>query len=133
MQDGHTRKLNRSELKGQIYLKRFRVTLVVVQGPQSGTEHVLDRDQITIGRGPDADICFDDSAMSKQHAAFELTSEGYLVRDMGSTNGVSVNGSRVMAADLKHGDRIGLGDHSLQYLAERREQVATYDLSEEMD
>jgi pSer/pThr/pTyr-binding forkhead associated (FHA) protein len=132
MHDGHTRKLNRSELKGQIYLKRFRVTLVVVQGPESGTEHVLDRDQITIGRGPDADICFDDSAMSKQHVAFELTSEGYLVRDMGSTNGVSVNGSRVMAADLKHGDRIGLGDHSLQYLAERREQVATYDLSEEM-
>jgi len=132
MQDGHTRKLNRSELKGQIYLKRFHVTLVVVQGPESGNEHVLDRDQITIGRGPDADICFDDSTMSQQHAAFELTSEGYLVRDMGSTNGISVNGSRVMAADLKHGDRIGLGDHTLQFLAERSDRVATYDLSEEM-
>ena len=132
MQDGHTRRIKRSELKGQIFLKRFHVTLVVVQGPESGIEHVLERDTITIGRGPDADICFDDSAMSKQHAAFDLTSEGYLVRDMGSTNGVSVNGSRVMAADLKHGDRIGLGDHTLQYLAERSERVATYDLSEEI-
>ncbi|MBW2273391.1 MAG: FHA domain-containing protein [Deltaproteobacteria bacterium] len=132
MQDGHTRKINRSELKGQIFLKRFRVTLVVVQGPESGTEHVLDRDQVTLGRGPDADICFDDSAMSKQHAALEITPEGYRVRDMGSTNGTSVNGSQVVAADLKHGDRIGLGDHTLQYLAERSERVATYDLSEEM-
>ena len=132
MQDGQTRKIKRSELEGQIFLKRFHVTLVVVQGPESGTEHVLDSDSVTIGRGPDADICFDDSAMSKQHAALELTPEGYLVRDMGSTNGPSVNGSRVMAADLKHGDRIGLGEHTLQYLAERRERVATYDLSEEM-
>ncbi len=132
MQDGHTRKINRSELKGQLFLKRFHATLVVVQGPEAGTEHVLERDSITMGRGPGVDIAFDDGAMSKEHAALELTPEGYLVRDMGSTNGTSVNGSRVMAADLKHGDRIGLGDHTLQYLTERRDRVATYDLSDEM-
>jgi len=47
---------------------------------------------------------------------------------MGSTNGIAVNGSRVDAADLKHGDRIEIGSHVLQFVLESTERVPTYDL-----
>jgi len=130
MKDGHTRKLARSEVQRSLFLARHRVSLVVLEGPAAGSEHELDRERISLGRGPDVDIVFDDDAMSRQHAAVELQADGYRLRDLGSTNGLSVNGSRVSAADLKHADRIEMGAHVLQYVVERRERVGTYDLSD---
>ena len=65
------------------------------------------------------------------HAAIELGSSGFKIRDMGSTNGTLVNGSTVNAADLKHGDKIKIGEHTLQYLVEKKERAGSYDLSGE--
>ena len=129
MKDGETRKLVRSQVEKSLFLARHRTSLVVVQGHAIGTEYVLEADGITLGRGPGVDIAFEDDSMSRQHAAIELGSDGYHVRDMGSTNGLLVNGAKVDGADLKHGDRIQLGEHVLQYLIEKRERVGTYDLS----
>jgi pSer/pThr/pTyr-binding forkhead associated (FHA) protein len=70
--------------------------------------------------------------MSGSHAAIELGAEGYKVRDMGSTNGTFVNGSPVQAAELKHGDKITVGEHTLQYLLEKKERAGSYDLSDEL-
>ena len=128
MQDGHTRKLVRSQVEQSLFLARNRASLVVIEGRAAGTEYVVDDPSITMGRGPGVDLVFDDDAMSRQHAALELGKDGFAVRDMGSTNGLKVNGSQVMAADLKHGDRIEMGEHVLQYILERRERVTTYEL-----
>lgn len=131
MTDGHTRKLDRAALNQSLFLARNQVSLVVVEGSGRGGEHLLTASSLTVGRGPAVDIVFADDAMSKQHAAFELGAEGYRVRDMGSTNGLSVNGSPANAADLKHGDRIALGEHVLQYVVEPKERVGTYVLSDD--
>ena len=121
MQDGHTRKLTRSEPPSpQDFFRRFRACLVVVEGPEAGTEYPLDRESICIGRGPSADLRLDDAAMSQEHAALELTEEGFRLRDLASTNGVQVNGSPVLATELKHGDRLQLGEHQFQFLVEKR-------------
>jgi pSer/pThr/pTyr-binding forkhead associated (FHA) protein len=130
MQDGHTRKLDRSELNQGLFLARNRATLVVVEGTAVGAEHVLDQPSLAIGRGPGVDITFADESMSKQHVAIELGGEGYRIRDMGSTNGMLINGSKSAAADLKHGDRIQIGEHTLQYMVEEKERVGTYELKE---
>jgi len=130
MNDSHTRKLDRAELDQNLFLARNRVSLIVVEGHARGTEHVVTTPSLTIGRGPAVDILIADDAMSKQHAAIEATAEGYRVRDLGSTNGVRVNGSRVPAADLKHGDRIALGEHVLQYLVESKDRIGTYTLED---
>jgi pSer/pThr/pTyr-binding forkhead associated (FHA) protein len=130
MQDGHTRKIARSEVAQSLFLARHRASLVVVEGPAAGTEYVLESPKISLGRGPEVDIAFEDDAMSRQHAAIELGAEGHRVRDLGSTNGLTVNGSQISGADLKHGDRIALGEHTLQYILEKRTNVKTYDLSE---
>jgi len=66
----------------------------------------------------------DDPSISHQHAAFELGSGGFRVRDLGSTNGVVVNGARMALAELKHGDRIALGQIELRYVVETRAPAA---------
>jgi pSer/pThr/pTyr-binding forkhead associated (FHA) protein len=129
--DGHTRKLDRATLNQSLFLARNQVSLVVIEGPGRGTEHLLSAPSLTFGRGPAVDLTFSDDAMSKQHAALELGADGYRLRDLGSTNGVSVNGSPVSAADLKHGDRIGAGEHVLQYVVEPKERVGTYVLGDD--
>jgi pSer/pThr/pTyr-binding forkhead associated (FHA) protein len=130
MKDGHTRKLARSEVQRSLFLARYSASLVVLEGPAAGNEHVLDREHVSLGRGPGVDLVFADDAMSREHAVLELQADGYRLRDLGSTNGLRVNGSRVSAADLKHADRIEVGEHVLQYVVERRERVGTYDLSD---
>jgi len=129
LSEGHTRRIERGEVDGGVFLAAHRALLVVVEGRSVGAEHVLEAPSCTIGRGPGVDITLQDDAMSRTHAAFEVGREGYRIRDMGSTNGLVVNGHPVTAADLKHGDRIQLGEHTLSYLVERRERVGTYDLS----
>ena len=128
MQDGQTRKLAHSRLKQSLFLARHRACLVVLAGPAAGTEHELQSESVVLGRGPGVDIAFADDSMSRRHAALELGDEGYRVRDMGSTNGVLVNGHPAPAADLKHGDRLQLGEQRLQYVVEHRSRPPTHEL-----
>ncbi len=124
MDDGNTRKIQRRGSKGPgaAFLANVQVTLVQVSGGAAGSEYSLTQRRLTLGRGPNADLTFDDSAMSRQHAALELTEEGYKLLDLGSTNGVLVNGAPVSEAFLKHGDRFQLGDHEFQYVLDERER-----------
>ena len=64
----------------------------------------------TLGRGAGADVVIQDASISSLHAALEPCSSGFRLRDLGSTNGVRLNGSKVLTADLKHGDRFELGE-----------------------
>ncbi|MBW2425359.1 MAG: FHA domain-containing protein [Deltaproteobacteria bacterium] len=52
--------------------------------------------------------------------ALDADARGFGIRDLASTNGVRVNGAEVVSADLKHGDRILLGECELQYVVEER-------------
>jgi len=97
--------------------------LVVLSGPAAGRELSLDHPRLTVGRGADVDLRFDDDAMSHSHAALEYADGGFRIVDLESTNGTRVNGASVRIADLDHGDRLELGEHVLQYvLAERRRE-----------
>ncbi len=125
MSDCTTRKIQRRGDKDleSAFLARVRVTIVQVSGGAAGSEHQLMSARLTLGRGPDVDLAFDDPAMSREHAALELADEAYRLLDLGSTNGVLVNGAPVTAADLKHGDRFQLGDHVFQYVLEETEHA----------
>lgn len=134
MQDGHTRKLQRPQNTGDGggFLDRYLVTLVLLKGPAAGNEFLVRKDQTVVGRGPGVDLEFVDTAMSREHAAIEWTDGSFRIRDLGSTNGMSVNGGDTLLADLKHGDEIGLGEHTFQFLIERlAEKSGTYVLPEE--
>jgi len=123
MQDGRTRKITRAEdpdLDSRAFFESHDVALVTLSGTTAGNEYRLERPQVIVGRSPDSGLAFDDAAMSREHAAFELAGAGFRVRDLGSTNGVLVNGSASLAADLKHGDRVQIGEHTFQFILEKR-------------
>ena len=122
MKDGRTRRIERSgeALDFASYLARNQPVLIALGGAAQGTEFPLEETSVTIGRGPDVDIAVDESSMSKQHAAVEFVDDGFRVRDMNSTNGTFVNGSQVQSCELKHGDRLELGECGFQLVIEKR-------------
>lgn len=132
MKDGRTKKLEEPQpvVPRPEFFDRHRVTLVVATGPGAGSEFEIDRTRVSVGRGAEADIVFDDSAMSSEHAAFELVEEGIRVRDLASTNGVRVNGGEVLSAELKHGDRVTLGGHEFRLLVEEQQKSRTFVLED---
>lgn len=123
MRDGRTAKrVVRSPVSDLgAFLERFDATLVVERGAIAGDEHLLDREKLVLGRGTGVDLRFDDSAMSAQHALIEFTGEGFRVRDLGSTNGMRVNGAPVEARDLEAGDRLEIGQHVFRFRLEALE------------
>jgi pSer/pThr/pTyr-binding forkhead associated (FHA) protein len=124
MRDGRTRRLaNSSQARPpETFLAKHRATLVVLKGSAVGNEYELGQPRTILGRGPAVDIAIDDATMSRQHVAFEIGTDGLRARDLGSTNGILVNGTTVDAADLKHGDRLKVGAHELQLLLEARDR-----------
>ena len=77
----------------------------------------LTKPVITIGRGTANDLVLNHARVSRFHAVIKQTSEGEtVVADRGSTNGVFVNGTRVMADTvIRPGDHVRIGDYDLHY------------------
>ena len=80
----------------------------------SGNEYRLTKSVTNIGRGTDADIQIADNGASRLHCAIVLGSQ-VLVRDLGSTNGTTVDGRRITEAVLQDGSIIKLGNTTLTY------------------
>ena len=70
----------------------------------------LNKDHIVVGREVQCHIMLNDNSVSRQHSSVTRLAEGYLLKDMGSSNGTYVNGHRIQEALLKDGDRISIGD-----------------------
>ncbi len=103
-------------------LKRDHPGLVVIQGSELGREYRLRRAQLTLGRDEQAPIRIMDEKVSRRHARIELfwdpahKLQKVVVRDLGSTNGMTVNGEPVDRAELREGDKIRLGDTILKFV-----------------
>lgn len=123
MRDGQTRTMPAAgSAIADWFLSQNCARIVIVAGGAVGEEFEISSERVVLGRGPGVDLSFDDSAMSRQHAALQIGQDGFEIRDLDSTNGVLLNGTSASSAPLKHGDRFQLGDHVFQYLLEEREQ-----------
>lgn len=87
--------------------------LVVASGARAGVRFAVTADFATLGRHPSSDLQFDpekDADVSGRHAAVFRQGPGYVIRDLGSTNGTWVNGQRIRSdRSLEPGDRLRLG------------------------
>jgi diguanylate cyclase (GGDEF)-like protein len=86
-------------------------TLLVLSGSRTGQSFRLEPGEHVLGRGWDTDLFLEDESVSRKHAAFIVTPEcHYYVRDLGSTNGTKVNGTRISDQPRRIfvGDRIRL-------------------------
>jgi hypothetical protein len=79
----------------------------------NGTRHPLQPPGLVIGRGTEADLRINDPGISRRHAQIRVNAAGPQVQidivDLGSTNGITVNGQRVQQAALQEGSRIEIG------------------------
>lgn len=101
--------------------------LVIKSGPNPGKTFVLSKSEITIGRDSNNDVVINDAEISRKHARLLLQQEGYLLEDLGSTNGTFVNGQRLMGPHaLRPGELILLGENvTLTYEAPEYDPDAT--------
>jgi len=102
---------------GVIKPKRVQVEpreLVVVEGPAAGAKVSIEKRPITIGRASICDLTLEDDFISSRHLRISMQSNGYVVEDLGSTNGTWVEGERLSEPVLiKPGVRIKMGRNTL--------------------
>jgi FhaA, N-terminal domain/FHA domain len=78
--------------------------------------YVLEGPRATIGRSRDADCVLRDPNVSRHHAELRRSPQGgWTIADLGSTNGVKVNGRRVGSTRLSSGDQVTLGTTSFRF------------------
>jgi len=76
-------------------------------------EHVT-----SVGRLPESTITIDDGNVSREHARIQPGTNGYVVRDLGSTNGTLVNGQRISGTRLlADGDIVSFGSTHVRFEA----------------
>lgn len=83
----------------------------------SGERFVLREQVTTIGRLPECDITLVDPNVSRNHAEIRPRADGFVLVDLGSTNGSSVNGVPVTERELRDGDELGFGSIRLTFQA----------------
>lgn len=86
-----------------------RAELEFVSGPLVGQTVGLDRDVTTIGSVAGNTVLLTDTGVSRKHIGIKRVDGGYELADLGSTNGVYVNGEKVARRKLEVGDVIRVG------------------------
>jgi hypothetical protein len=69
----------------------------------------------SLGRQAACDVTISDPNVSRRHAEIRPEADGYLLVDLGSTNGTRVNGQRVAEHALRDGDQVGVGGVTLVF------------------
>jgi len=82
----------------------------------------LDHEKVRIGRSGDCDIVIDTPSVSGLHATMERIPGGYILKDQGSTNGITLDDKLMKVIDLNNGDDVKVGDASFDYLLSVEEQ-----------
>ncbi|MEU0851807.1 FHA domain-containing protein [Streptomyces flaveolus] len=97
--------------------------LHVVAGPDAGGVHLLHGGQIRLGRSADADVALDDPDVSRMHCAVTVAADGRVsVADLGSTNGTTLDGTRVGERPVRFapGALLRIGESALRLVPAAR-------------
>lgn len=83
--------------------------LLALNGPRKGEEVIIERECFRIGKDPGNDLVLVDSTVSREHCEIIRDGRGYLLRDLGSTNGTLIDGSEIREGYLTAGAVIAVG------------------------
>ena len=118
----------------------MRAVLVPLEG---GSPVEIAKDMTLVGRQEDTDIRIDHKSVSKLHCVLVKTDGLVLLRDLGSTNGTRVNGTRVRRAALLPNDKVSVANFHFRILfgtalanlqaGEQTQQIDPNDLQKVMD
>jgi hypothetical protein len=101
-----------------------RVTITAPDKNAQPYRFLLDRQTVSLGRGSDNDIVIDCGSVSGKHAEMVRREGGYELRDVGSTNGIKVDGQRMDVIPLRQGTTVKLGDVSFDFQLSDEEREA---------
>jgi len=91
---------------------------LIIKMPSGAEEAlVLTEPEYSLGRAGDNDIVVEDTDVSRYHCRFVRRADQYAVEDLGSRNGIFLNGLRTDQSVLKDGDSLQAGHHLLTYQA----------------
>jgi|GEM_PF-1421691 hypothetical protein len=106
----------RSPRRGRGTIRNLPSAVLILSGEKSGRlSFALTSRSFQMGRGPENDLVIDDPMVSRIHARIEFDGKGWILRDLGSSNGTRVNGSPVGSVVLSAGDVIKVGESSLEF------------------
>ena len=84
---------------------------------EDGRRVEIGEEPLSIGRMPECDVALSDPNVSRRHAEVRRQGTGFVVVDLGSTNGTRVNGANVKERLLNNGDEITVGATKLRFEA----------------
>src|SRR5437868_10811719 len=88
-----------------------------------GPSLLLDKPVLLVGRHEECDIQLNSRKVSRKHCVIAQVGDSLVVRDLGSTNGVRVNGVRVDDGTLRTGDELTIGNFRYQVHVEQRREA----------
>jgi len=91
-------------------------TFLVIKGPDRGEQVALSNKPLTFGSAPSCDLVLTDKTVSRRHAMALLEGNEVMVRDLGSTNGSFIQGSRFKEINVGFGAEIKLGRTVIKFL-----------------
>jgi pSer/pThr/pTyr-binding forkhead associated (FHA) protein len=97
-----------------------RAYLAITGSEEKNGIFELDERAVVIGRSTESDIQLGVQNVSRRHARVFFHNEEYLIEDLGSTNGVFVNGIKVVKCILRNHDQIEIGGVKLVFNEEKR-------------
>jgi hypothetical protein len=106
---GRFRILSRAEASVTDNDQRTRTRAARAVLEVNGTRHPLRAPGLVVGRGTEADLRINDPGVSRRHIEFMVHGEDLEVVDLGSTNGMLVNGAKVGRAGLRDGSEVKIG------------------------
>jgi hypothetical protein len=113
-----TLKISRKTFTGKISTSQH--AYLEIMGEQERV--LLGEDDAVIGRIPDCDIQLQAGNVSRKHARILYFNEEYQIEDLGSTNGIYVNGIKIQKCILRDHDVIEIGDVKMLFLEEKIRQ-----------
>ena len=101
-----------------------RVTITVPEKNAQPYRFQLDREVVSLGRGSENDIAIESGSVSIHHAEMRRIEGGYELRDVGSTNGIKLDGTRHEVIPLRSGATVKIGDVSFDFMLSDEEREA---------
>jgi pSer/pThr/pTyr-binding forkhead associated (FHA) protein len=88
-----------------------------------GPSLLLDKPVLLVGRHEECDLQLNSRKVSRKHCVIAQVGETLIIRDLGSTNGVRINGARVAEGTLRTGDELAIGNFRYKVHVEQRRVV----------
>jgi pSer/pThr/pTyr-binding forkhead associated (FHA) protein len=83
---------------------------VTLQTLSNGPDLHLDKPVMLLGRHEECDVQLSSAKVSRRHCVIAAVNSRLVIRDLGSTNGVRINGQRHDEGELHHGDELAIGN-----------------------